>query len=150
MGVLFAQLLGADLQIKIDFYPNYKAEGLFNDKVYSVFIVRFRNAGRKPVKVGEAFTLTTDTGKKYRPHPAPWLRKDISDKLGIKEKFIWIGNLKPGDTRSKIVVFRRVDPAAKRAYLNIFGLYPGYLLRVEFKRFGEQWREVGRKWTKKQ
>ncbi|NOZ64149.1 MAG: hypothetical protein GXO71_04330, partial [Caldiserica bacterium] len=67
----------------------------------------------------------------------------------IKEKFIWIGNLKPGDTKNKIVVFQRVDPSARYAYLNIFGLYPGYVLQVEFKRFQEQWREVRRKWRKK-
>ena len=147
---LFSQIIWAGgLQVKIDFQPHYKAEGLFKDKIYTVFIVEFHNTGKKAVKVGETFTLTTDTGKKYLPHPAPWIRKDIRDKLGIKEKFVWIGNLKPGDTQTKIVVFQKIDPSAKIAYLNIFGLYPGYILQVEFKRSQGTWRETGRKWVKK-
>ncbi len=143
----------SQLNVKIDFYPNYKAEGLFKSKVYTVFILHFYNKGKKSLKIGESFILTTKEGKKYFPHPAPWLRKDIRDKFGVKEKFIWIGKLKPKGEQDKIVVFEDIGQSTSTIYLNIYGLYPHYILRIEFKKFmegrREKWREIGRKWVKK-
>ena len=146
---IFSFSLYAQLRLGVKFYPKFSAESLFSEeKVYSVFIIEFLNDGKQPVKIGENFVLITDRGVKYHPRPAPWLKKEIRDRFGIKEKMIWIGKLKPGQSATKIVVFNPIPDDCQKVKLMIYGLRPKKPLSITFVKKGEEWKESERKWEK--
>ena len=147
---LLPSFLFAQLRIGVRFYPHFSAEGLFGEKKYSVFLIEFLNTGKEPLRIGENFLLITSEGRKYRPRPAPWLRKEIRDRFGIREKFIWIGRLPPGERRTKIVVFNPIPEDCQEVTLYIFGLSPGKILLITFRKQGEErWRETVRRWKRR-
>ncbi len=148
IALFFSNFLNAQVRIESKFFFRYTVEALFGDKQYTVFIVKFKNEGKKSLRIGDNYLLLTDTGKKYRPRPALWMRKDIRDREKVKDKFIWIGPIPPGKEKERIVVFNPVDKKAKEITLLIYGIYENYRYELKYKKIGKVWKCEGGKFTK--
>ncbi|MBU1863295.1 MAG: hypothetical protein KKH94_06515 [Candidatus Omnitrophica bacterium] len=134
----------ASVSLKYSYYSDYPYQevSLFGPPEinhYMVFIMHYTNDGQSKKDITDSYTIVAGN-RQYEPVTALLLKSEIEKRKNIKDNPFWIGEIYPGVTKEKIVVFEQLPADVQEFTLHIETGYGSSAYSIEFKKEGEMWK----------